>query len=326
MSRFPSLRRLLAAIAIASLPVTAAGCCGPAPTASRTEIIDPESPIYKPLVQACIADDLTCGDLCEEILRQAEVEGASTATFSECRIMNASATEVRMTYSFPYDCVAGRRPPGLGGRLADCVASPVAGWLAQMAHLEAAAVYAFAHTAIQLGRHRAPAALIERAIVAARQEVVHAALMAQLARAHGAEPPLLQVAAAGELALFELCRDNAVEGCVRETYGALVAAYQAHMAPRGPLRAALAQIAVEEAEHAELSVAIDRWARPRLSDEQRAQVEAAEQGAIVEVMASAARPVDPRLVAGVGLPAPETAVELVRALAARVWAPAKASG
>jgi len=314
MSRFPRLRKMLQAIVIASLPLAATACCGPAPQEKRTEIIDPEAPIYKPLVQACIADDLSCGDLCEEILRQRGVEEVDSVSFQECRIMDQAATQVQMTYTFPYDCVGGRRPDGLGGCLPDEQASPAAKWFAQMAHLEGAAVYAFANTARQLARLGAPEELVKRAIVAADQEVVHAMLMTRLAREQGTEPPAVVVSEPDEMSLFELARENAVEGCVRETYGALVATYQARTAREPHVRAALARIADDETEHAELSAAIDDWAMAQLSEHQRQDIDDARDVAVQEVLASARKPVDPTLAQVIGLPDASTATTMASAL------------
>jgi len=314
MSRFPRLRNLLSAIVIASLPAAAAGCCGPAPTQERVETIDPQNPVYKPLVTACVADDLTCADLCEEILRQRGVADADTASFSECRIIDPALTQVRMTYSFPYDCVGGRRPEGLAGRLADADASPAARWLAQMAHLEAAAVYAFANTAIQLARLGAPRQLVARAVAAADEEVVHTMIMTRLARQRGLEPPPVEMTEPAPMSLYELALDNAVEGCVRETYGALIATYQAHTAADADVRAALARISVDETGHAELSAAIDAWAMPHLDADQRARIAVAHRAAVAEVLAAANRAVEPELAAAVGLPSPATASRMARAL------------
>lgn len=64
--------------------------------------------------------------------------------------------------------------------------------------------------------------------------------------------------------LAALAAENAIEGCARESYGALVAAWQATHAIDDDVRAAYASIARDEARHALLSAAIDDWARTRL--------------------------------------------------------------
>jgi hypothetical protein len=55
-------------------------------------------------------------------------------------------------------------------------------------------------------------------------------------------------------------RENAVEGCARETYSAVVAAYQAKHAPHAGARRAFSRIARDEAEHARLAWDIHAWA------------------------------------------------------------------
>jgi hypothetical protein len=80
--------------------------------------------------------------------------------------------------------------------------------------------------------------------------------------------------------------ENAVEGCVREAHGALVAAFQATHASEASVRAAFAKIAVDEAEHAELSFALDTWLSAQLAPAERLQVDAAKGQAWRDLMAS----------------------------------------
>jgi hypothetical protein len=58
--------------------------------------------------------------------------------------------------------------------------------------------------------------------------------------------------------LEELAVENAVEGCVRETYGALTAIWQARTAKDPSVAAAVRRIARDETRHAALS-----WANQR---------------------------------------------------------------
>jgi hypothetical protein len=72
-----------------------------------------------------------------------------------------------------------------------------------------------------------------------------------------------------------MARENAVEGCVNETFGALVAAWQAAHARDASRRRSFARIAADEARHAALSWAVARWAEGRLDSGARARVAAA---------------------------------------------------
>jgi hypothetical protein len=102
--------------------------------------------------------------------------------------------------------------------------------------------------------------------------------------------------------LLEVARENAAEGCVRETFGALVATWQARTAADPLVRATMAGIAVDESRHAALSWAIDGWARSRLGAAGGRELDEARAEARMELRATAGAPVDPALVREAGLP------------------------
>lgn len=68
-----------------------------------------------------------------------------------------------------------------------------------------------------------------------------------------------------------MARENLVEGCVRETFGAAVATFQAERAATPQVRARLRAIAADEITHAELSHDLARWLWRRVGA--RAQIE-----------------------------------------------------
>ena len=171
-----------------------------------------------------------------------------------------------------YYCATGRRPDGLEPA-APAGGSVVGAYFADIAHLEAASVHAFSRLADELAAHGAPARLVRAARRAQRDEVRHARITARFARAHGGTPQPVKVAArAATRTLEELAVENTVEGCVRETFGALLATWQARVAGDGVVRRAMAGIAEDETRHAQLSWDIDAWVRPRLDREARARV------------------------------------------------------
>ncbi len=216
------------------------------------------------------------------------------------------------------NCAIGRRPAGLvsSGR-SDCDQA-LGRFFAEAAHLEAASVPAFEQLRGELTRHGAPVALRDLALQAALEEVQHARVTSALARRFGAKPvpPALEPRAPRDL--FELALDNATEGCVRETFGALVASRQAATAGDEGVRTALAGIAEDETRHAELSWAIDGWARAQLSPAERLRLDAAQREALAELRAELARPVDPALVRGAGLPEAPQALAMLDALEAQL--------
>ncbi len=148
-------------------------------------------------------------------------------------------------------------------------------YLAQAAHLEAASVAAFERIARELAALGAPAELVARAHRAAIEETAHARILGRLARDHGALPPPFHARPYALRSAFELALDNAVEGCVNETYGALVLHVQALLAEDAATRAAFARIAEDEASHAELSADLADWLDARLSRGERAAVRSA---------------------------------------------------
>ena len=182
--------------------------------------------------------------------------------------------------------VAGRRPEGYRAAVTHGESDFVA-YLGTMRALEAASVPAFLRLADELEAHGAPLELRTRAEEAARDEVRHAAGFSWLRSLYGGA-----VAANESLdtprhvrSLEELAIENAVEGCVRETFGALVAGYQAEVAADGPVRRLFATVAEDETRHAELAWDVDAWLHDRLDDGARERVRAARERATEELVA-----------------------------------------
>ena len=99
--------------------------------------------------------------------------------------------------------------------------------------------------------------------------------MERYARLHGAPVPAARVRRAGARSLEAMARENAVEGCVRETFGALLLRWQAAHAQDASVRRTFVRISADEARHAALSWAVARWLEPRLDAAGRARVSAA---------------------------------------------------
>ncbi|MDP1824110.1 MAG: ferritin-like domain-containing protein [Archangium sp.] len=208
------------------------------------------------------------------------------------------------------NCAIGRRPPGLSSSGAsDCEVS-LGRFFAEAAHLEAASVPAFERLVIELTHHGAPQDLREAALSAALEEIEHTRVTAALARAFGAEPVMPVVHERPLRSLLELALDNAVEGCVRETFGALVAQYQAVHAEHPGVRAAMEGIARDELRHAELSWALDRWLDGALGVSERLAVRAARSEAVERLRHELSAPVDPAVVQQAGMPSAELAQRL----------------
>jgi hypothetical protein len=192
-------------------------------------------------------------------------------------------------------------------------------FLADAARLEAASVDAFEIVAKELAAFGAPADLIARAHEAAKEERRHARDVASLAVRRGSSPraPSKTTRHARDLRAFAI--ENAVEGCVRETYGAALATFQASRARAEDVRAAMRTIARDESSHAALSFAIDAWLGTRLDESARRDVENARANAI-DALASHVddtrkRAFDDEL----GMPAREEARAMFAELRRSVW-------
>jgi hypothetical protein len=129
--------------------------------------------------------------------------------------------------------------------------------------------------------------------------------MAAHAEGYGLTPVSPQIAPHGGRSLFELALENAVEGCIRETYGALVAHQQATLARDPQLADVMSSIARDEASHAELSWRIAAWIEPQLNASERAQLTLARRAALAELYEAGKTAVLPaRAALALGYPSP----------------------
>lgn len=215
------------------------------------------------------------------------------------------------TCRFVHPC--GRRPAGLSSARAKA-SSAMGAHLAMSAWMEAASVTAFERMAAELAAHGAPRALVRAARRAASDEVRHARTMTKLARAHGVTPPTPRVRKREVRSLEAVARENAIEGCIRETYGALLATWQARHANDERVQRAMKTIARDERRHAALAMTVAAWIEPRLDGRAKLRLERAKERAIAALHAELSRDVDESLVGAAGLPRARTATRLHGAL------------
>ncbi len=232
-----------------------------------------------------------------------------------CKAVEGMANMVSCDFS--RECIGGRRPAGLRSS-APCEGDEVGAWFAATAHLEAASVPAFERLLAELQAHGAPEALVRAAADAAQDEVRHATAMTAMARRHGAAVVAVELAPAQPRGLLALALENAVEGCVGETWAALLAAHQAEAAEDPEVRALMAEIAADETRHAELAWAIDAWVNTRLTADERQSVAAARAAAAARLQPRTDLPTT--YIRGLGLPTHARAEPMWRALNATLWA------
>jgi hypothetical protein len=215
-------------------------------------------------------------------------------------------------------CVTGRRPEGLASvnpRGPDAAAR----FLAETAYLEAASVDAFERMAHELEAHGAPRRLRDAARRAARDEVRHARVTTGLAKRAGATVPSCLLGPGRERSLEEMAIENAVEGCVRETFGAAVAILQCWQAGDPQVRRAMKPIARDEMRHAELSWAVAQWLDTKLDAGARDRVRRARSVAVEALMKGAAHEPDACVSERLGIPSAAQALAALGDLGASLW-------
>ncbi len=202
------------------------------------------------------------------------------------------------------NCAVGRRPEGY---VASTSTSSVGDYLATAAELEAASVLAFRRLARELRAHGAPDDLVVRAKAAAKDEIRHARSTRLLAKRFGGDVKSSRVGELQVRSLDAIAEENAREGCVRETFGALVATVQATRALDPAVREEMSTIARDETEHAALAWDVAEWLDGVLDDAARAKTRRARSDAAIELRAALERSFTSPLL---GLPDPAEAKAL----------------
>jgi len=207
---------------------------------------------------------------------------------------------------------AGRLPAGLAKVASRAAPASLGAYFANAARLEAASVAAFRRLCEELAWHGAPKELCEAARAAERDEVRHTLAMARLARRYGGRYVRPKVAAIAPRSLAVIAEENAVEGCARETFGALLATHQGEHAADPQIARAMQAIARDETRHAALSWAIARWSLTQLDVAQRAALGEAWRAAMAAVAGADGRA--DAMARAASLPLREERVQLAQAL------------
>jgi hypothetical protein len=298
-----SLRVAIGA-AIGALGVGAFAACGSQPVSCGgcgcNGDATPQPTPFDVTFEMCQTSDAGASDASDDAPSDASVEaGDAGMCFATCDQACAALKPSSITTSV--GCVSTTPDAGTGPMTAHCTTvvgactgrkldgllapaiecdDPVGAWFAQAAWLEAASVGAFRRLARELKAHGAPAQLIASANAAARDEIRHARLMARYAKKRGAIVPRVVVEKMGVRDLESIARENAVEGCVGETYGAAFATWASSHADDEDVRAASRAIAPDEMRHAALGWAIHAWASEKLDEGALDRVRAAREEAV----------------------------------------------
>lgn len=217
------------------------------------------------------------------------------------------------------NCISGRRPEGLVRAAKKCT-NVVGAFFAECAHLEAASVFAFEKLASELRAHGAPTRLVRAAQRSRADEIRHAKVTTDLARLHGGEPEPVVVEERARRTLFEIALENAVEGCVRETFGALVATHQTKHATDQRVANAMRRIANDETRHAALAWEVAEWIDSRLTDDERRTITYARSEASAALRRQLKTTLASELTTHAGMPTADQALTLFDAIAPALWA------
>ena len=217
-------------------------------------------------------------------------------------------------------CLGGRRPEAFRERAPCSRESVVGDWFARLAEIECASIAAFRTLREELAHHRAPIELRARATAAARDEIRHTRATRRLATRFGGTARLPRLRRAPVRTLEVIAIENAIEGCVRETFGALVAAWQAEHANDFEVRTKMSQIAADELRHAALSWEVARWIEARGDAAMNARVAEARRRAITELRDETRAETPNALRTIVGLPTAAQSSTLIDSVAALVAA------
>ena len=217
----------------------------------------------------------TCSTLCQE---QAGVYYDYLCSCDYQGVDSSGAHPV--TCEFTVCAVEGRGHGEIAKLQKATGASELARYFVRAYHAEASSVAAFLQLRAELQAHGLSKALQERCAQAALEEVHHARMMAKLAGDEGCDLPTLDFGHLPKRSLFELAMDNAVEGCIFETFSALKAQYQAQHATDTRLLALMKVIARDETAHAQLAWDIHQSLMARLSKVEQKQIQEAQQQAL----------------------------------------------
>ena len=264
-------------------------------------------------VGGCLLSATDCLTACSLSTPLFDCEYAQPA----CTVSGRFVAEAGQPVSIQCDLCpgAGRRPEGLRRLCRRSATSATVGeYLARAAFLEEASVHAFHRLERELRAHRAPASLGETARRSAKDEIRHAGAMRRLAALHGGTPESPRVGRSSIRSLERVARENVAEGCVRETYGALLATWQAAHATDAGIRRCFSRIAADETRHAALSWAVAEWAHERLGPNARARVARARRRAVRRLRGEIDRAPPRELAALLGLPSARQARVLLACL------------
>ncbi len=309
-----ALRR--AVLAALAAPVLA---CSSSPSDGSTCVYDRPDVIPTPSLDGSSGCDSVTYDVTVSNLSSCglDVDAASLCTTVCGAGIAATCTQAGNTFTCK-ETVCGKARTSLRRRRRSL--DPFKDYLRASTWLEAASIAAFYTLSDELEAHAAPRSLVVAARAAARDERRHARSMASLARKFGVATRFPSKKRRAVRPLLVVATENVVEGLVRETFGACVAAFQASVARDARVRAAMRRIAEDEAKHAMLARRVAIWANTRLTARERARVARSRDAAVEELVSALGAEPPSDLAATLGVPTSTQALAIAHALRVSLWA------
>lgn len=197
------------------------------------------------------------------------------------------------------------RKTNTGGRLPPAYQEPqimgegIGVYFAKSAHEQAAAVFSYIALATQLRSFGAPTNLIEQCQSAAKDNILHAKIMQELSEMEGVFVPSFHYVPTSQ-SILEVAMQNAVDGCIYETWAALLANWQSTHLPSDPeLQTVYEQIGKNKAMHGQLAWDLHFWFLSKLRTREKKQLSRAQSKAIAQLLLAEG---NISYVAGLGLP------------------------
>lgn len=320
-----ALRALLRHAAFIGLPsasLALAACDCPPPSDHLFLVREPDAQVQA-LIEKCVdGTQRDCLALCDLLIVQ-EFGFSQDSYFAHCEVHPQKEGYVVVHAGWESSCPGGRRPEGFqigqpathheGG-----VPRTTGNWLACLAQLETASIPAFARVQHELSLQDAPASFIRNAQQAIADETKHEQMIGTLAKRHGAFTIKPMVPRPVERPLVQMLRENAVEGCVREMFGALLAHHQGATATDPAIRNTMRLIAEEETQHAALAWNIHGWGVPKLTPGEQRHIDEDARQAVQTLRLELEEefPVDMR--ATLGLPSAQRAIDILDGISERM--------
>ncbi len=215
----------------------------------------------------------------------------------------------------------GRRPSGFRQRPGTAI-SAVGAYFAERFELEVATHHAYVILCAELDALDAPKPLVESVERAVVEEREHIEWMRRLASRFAGVPVQDDFGgpASRPRSLSEIAVENMVEGCVRESFAAVIAGWQASHAKDHEVVEKLRNYAMRKTGHARLAWSIHRWSAKQLDELSRARVASAKEFAVYSLRDEIRAEPDPEVRMIAGVPTRMEAERLIDGLSVELWA------